>query len=197
MVLLAAGARVTGQEHVPAHGGVLLAANHRSWLDHFILGSASPRPMRFLGKASLATGLFGRFNLAMGMIPLERGAADRAALDVVASALGDGDVIGIFPEGTRSPSGELFRFRSGMSRVAAAAGVPVVPVGIIGTARVWPPGSRLPVARGGVEVHFGPVVNPPDQQARERRAMTAEVHARVAALCGQPLADHFAEIPDS
>lgn len=197
VILAAAGTQVTGRDHVPAHGGVLLVANHRSWLDHFVLGAACPRPMRFLGKASLATGLSGRFNLAMGMIALERGAADLAALDAVTAALRDDDVVGIFPEGTRSPTGELFRFRSGMSRVAAAAGAPVVPVGLIGTAAVWPLGHSRPVTRGGVEVHFGPVVGPPAPDARSRRAMTAEVHARVAALCRQPLADHFAPIPDS
>lgn len=196
-LLRAVGARVSGRNHVPAHGGVLLVANHRSLLDHFVLGSASPRPMRFLGKASLATGLSGRFNLAMGMIALERGAADLAALDAVIEALEDGDVVGIFPEGTRSTTGELFRFRSGMSRVAAAAGAPVVPVGLIGTAEVLPPGHRWPVGRGRVEVHFGPVVDPPTPDPRARRAMTAAVHDRVAALCRQPLADHFAPIPDS
>lgn len=191
-ILRGLGVDVRDRERVPGAGGVLLAANHRAWLDHFVLGSACPRPMRFLGKTSLARGLGGRFNLAMGMIPLERGGADRVALTHVVECLRAGQVVGMFPEGTRSPTGHLYRFRSGLARVAQAAGVPVVPVGLVGTAEAWPSGRPLPRRRGAIVVRFGPLLPPPAPGPEGRRDLTAAVHAAVARLCGQPLSDRFA-----
>lgn len=194
-------ATVTGASQVPAEGGVLLASNHRSFLDHFALGAASPRPMRFFGKASLAEGMAGRYNRAMGMIPVERGTADLGALEEVARLLRGGAVIGIFPEGTRSTSGLLYRFRSGMARIAALADAPIVPVGMTGMAEIWPRGQRFPDTRrpprGVVGIHFGTPVRLADESARARRAATEAVWGQVLDLCGQPPADGFADIPRS
>jgi 1-acyl-sn-glycerol-3-phosphate acyltransferase len=197
VVLRRLGAEVTGREHVPASGGVLIAANHRSFLDHYLLTAASPRPLWFLGKAELEHGFVGSFHKFMGMIPVERGTADWQVLETVADVLRAGEVVGIFPEGTRSVTGELFRFRSGLARLAALAHVPVVPVGLIGTAEVWPRGQRPSWRRptpGVLQVRFGQAVPPPGPLPRDRRQLTACIYEQVVQLCGQPRADRFAPV---
>ncbi|MGH8907506.1 MAG: lysophospholipid acyltransferase family protein [Egibacteraceae bacterium] len=196
-VLRRLGAEVTGRDHVPSSGGVLIAANHRSFLDHYLLNAASPRVLWFLGKAELDRGLAGCFHKLMGMIPVERGTADLQALELVAGVLRAGEAVAMFPEGTRSPTGELFRFRSGLARLAAAVHVPVVPVGLVGTAEVWPRGQRPSWRRprpGLLQVHFGQAIPPPGPLPRDRRQLTACVYEQVAQLCGQPRADGFAPV---
>lgn len=191
---------VTDVGHVPATGGVLLAANHASNLDNYLLSAVCPRPVAYLGKQELARGLFGAFNVAMGMVPIERGRADPAVIERVAAILQDGDMVALFPEGTRTPTGELFRFRSGLARIAHAADVPVVPVGIRGAAAVWPRGGRPAPRRpapGALAVHFGPPIDPPEEtRGRARRQWTEHVRAQVATLSGQALADTFAPADD-
>ena len=193
------GAEVSAPARVPMAGGVLLAANHRSFLDHYLLSAACPRPMWYLGKAELGEGLSGAFHRSLGMIPVERGRADLDAVDRIIGLLRSGEVVGVFPEGTRSPDGSLHRFRSGMARIAAGAQVPVVPVGLIGTALVWPPRTRPPLrrpARRVLQVHFGTVHTPPADAGSARRTFTRAVEDDVAALCGQPRTSKFAAIPD-
>lgn len=191
---------VTGVDHVPTAGGVLLAANHTSNLDNYLLSAVCPRPVAYLGKQELAQGLFGAFNVAMGMVPIERGRADADVIERVAAVVREGDIVALFPEGTRTPTGELFRFRSGLARIAHAADVAVVPVGIRGAVAVWPRGGR-PAARrpapGALAVHFGPPIDPPEEtRGRARRQWTEHVRAQVAALSGQALADAFAPTGD-
>jgi 1-acyl-sn-glycerol-3-phosphate acyltransferase len=192
--------QITGQAEVPGSGGVLLAANHLSFLDHYLLAAASPRRMRFLGKRELAEGLFGRFNVALGMVPVDRGRADMEAIGLIVDVLKGGAAVGVFPEGSRSETGALYRFRSGLGRIAAAAQVPCVPIGLIGTAEVWPKGAwpqPHPAPAGLIQVHFGEIVGPPASDARSRRAFTAQVHDRVAALSEQPVIDGYAPISPS
>lgn len=190
-------AQVDGAAHVPAHGAVLLAPNHRSLLDHFLVAAASPRRVHFLGKQELAHGLVGRLYVAMGMVPIARGEADREALRVVERLLAAGEAVVVFPEGTRSPTGELFRFRSGIARLASATGAPVVPVGLLGAATIWPRGRSRPVRRprpGEVTVRFGAPLAAPGDAGAERRVFSEQLWRDVAALCEQPLADRFAPV---
>jgi 1-acyl-sn-glycerol-3-phosphate acyltransferase len=191
---------VTGIAHLPRRGGVLLAVNHTSNLDNYLLSAVSPRPVAYVGKQELARGLFGAVNVAMGMVPIERGGADASVIEQVAGIVARGAVMALFPEGSRSPTGQLFRFRSGLARIAHAAGADVVPVGIRGAAAVWPrggwPALRRP-APGALEVHFGAPLAPPDApQGRARRVWTEHVRQRVAQLSGQSLADRFTPADD-
>lgn len=188
---------VSGRGNVPGTGGVLLAANHQSFLDMFVLSAASPRAPRFLGKVEFTRGPLRRAVELLGMVPVERGRGDLAVVQTLADLLREGAAVGIFPEGTRSPDGRLYRFRSGLARAAADAGVPTVPVSLRGTAQVWPKGSNPPLRRpprGVLSVHFSEVIPPPQDTASDRRAFTAKVAAAVAAQCDQPGADAFAPI---
>lgn len=189
--------RVEGAAQVPAQGPVLLAPNHRSLLDHFMVAAASPRTVYFLGKQELARGLVGRLYLAMGMVPIARGEADREALDAVERLLTAGEAVVVFGEGTRSPTGELFRFRSGITRLASATGAPVVPIGLLGADAIWPRGRSRPVRRprpGELTVRFGAPLAAAGEGGAERRAFGERLWHEVGALCGQPLADRFAPV---
>lgn len=188
---------IHGHRHMPAHGPVILASNHVSYLDNYVLSSATQRPPRFLGKAELAEGWFGKLNRALGMVPVDRGRGDWTAIEAAVALLRAGEIVALFPEGTRSTSGDLHKFRSGMARIAAAAQAPVVPVGLRGTRAVWPPNERLALRRPASElvtVHYGPAIPPPADTARARRAFTAEVRRAVARLSQQSCVETYAPV---
>lgn len=189
---------VDGGHLVPRRGGALLAANHVSNLDNYLLSAVTARPVWYLGKHELARGLFGRFNVAMGMVPIDRGTADLSIVRRIAELLRSGELVAVFPEGTRSPDGALYRFRSGVARIAHAAGVPTVPVGLRGTAVLWPrdrgPTLRRP-APGTLGVRFGqPLAPPDDDHGLARRTWTEALRTRVGQLSGQRLAAQFAPV---
>ena len=178
----------------------MLAANHRSFLDHYLMAAACPRPMWYLGKRELGVGIAGTINCSMGMIPVDRGRADLAAIARIVDLLRSGEVVGVFPEGTRSRDGSLYRFRSGMARIAGQAGVPVVPVGLLGTAEFWPPRTRPPLSRPPpnlLEVRFGAIHGPPTNTGPARRRYTRMIEDEVASLCEQRRTPFFAEIAGS
>lgn len=189
---------VEGADYVPRAGPVVLAANHRSNLDIVLLAAVSPRAVNYLGKRELAqqTGI-GPVLVQLGMVPVDRGRGDRAAFDQIAAVLRAGDVVGIFPEGTRSPDGAMHRFRSGAARLAAQAQAPVVPVGFVGTEGWWPrrqkPQARRPDV-GEISVQFGPPIDPPADEPRERRRFTAELQAAVGERTDQEYVDTFAPV---
>ena len=143
---------VEGREHVPREGPVILAANHLSFLDSFLIPLVSPRPVAFLAKAEYFTrpGLLGRLSgsalLGLGAVAVPRGEhrAAQAALETALGVLRDGRAFGIHPEGSRSRDGRLYRGRTGVAWLALASGAPVVPVAVIGTDRIQPVGARFP-----------------------------------------------------
>lgn len=193
---------VTGREHIPARGGALLASNHLSMCDSLFLPVMTRRRVSFLAKSEYftGTGAKGRakafFVRATGLIPLDRAdaGAAAAALATGVRAVGSGRLLGVYPEGTRSPDGRLYRGKTGVARMALRAGVPVVPVAMVGTDRVQPIGRVWPrLAR--VSVRIGAPLTPPAQDADparysdQVRDFTERIMAAIAALSGQERTD--------
>jgi 1-acyl-sn-glycerol-3-phosphate acyltransferase len=183
---------VEGEHHVPERGGVLVASTHQSHADSIALGVAVRRPLHFLGDARLAAwpGL-GPLLPRLGMIPVRRGEGDAAALGQLAALLEDGGAIAVYPEGSRSRDGRVHRLRSGVARLAAETGVPVVPAAVAGIYEVWPIGARPRLRGGRVTVRFGPPLPAPGATPRGRRAFNDELHARLAELAGVERAHDF------
>lgn len=184
--------RVEGAGHVPEVGPVVLAANHRSFMDSIFLAAAVSRPVSFLAKAEYFERRRSAWAFrATGQIPLRRGSPSgaRAAMEAALGLLSRGGVVGVYPEGTRSRDGALHRGRLGPMRLATASGAPIVPVGLVGTDAVQMPGEMLPHLRRPVTVRFGaPLRIGPATTAPARTVMretTDQLMHEIALLCGQ------------
>jgi 1-acyl-sn-glycerol-3-phosphate acyltransferase len=143
-------ATISGSENIPKSGGALLASNHLAVADSIFLPLMVDRRIYFMAKREYFTqpGFVGwckrQFFTALGQVPVERGSsAARAALDTGNRMLGEGKLFGIYPEGTRSPDGRLFKGKTGVARMALESEVPVIPVAMFGTNKVSPVGSRM------------------------------------------------------
>ena len=152
---------IVGRSNVPRNGGAILASNHLSVSDSVFLPLLIDRPMSFLAKSDYFTGrgIKGRatkfFMKATGQIPIDRsgGKASEASLNTGLQVLGRGDLLGIYPEGTRSPDGKLYRGRTGLARMALEAKVPVIPVIMVDTDTAMPIGRSIPrVVRVGIVI---------------------------------------------
>jgi 1-acyl-sn-glycerol-3-phosphate acyltransferase len=196
---------VHGTANVPRTGPVILAANHLSFVDSFLIPLVAPRPVSFMAKQEYwAPGgpkqwVTRTFLTGIDAVPVPRGGfrAAQEALELGLRVLKDGKVFGIHPEGSRSRDGRLYRGRTGVAWLALASGAPVVPVALIGTERVQPVGARFP-RPGRVIVHFGePLVftAPADgRQGPARRRATDEIMAAIGALSGQTAAGEYNEL---
>ncbi|WP_074259267.1 lysophospholipid acyltransferase family protein [Agromyces cerinus] len=195
---------VVGLENVPKEGAVVLASNHLSFIDSIFLPLIVDRPVVFLAKSEYFTGkgLKGWatkvFFQAAGQLPIDRsgGKASEASLETGLRVLGEGKILGIYPEGTRSPDGKLYRGRTGVARMVLEAGVPVIPVAMIGTEHVMPIGSRLPKVR-----RIGIVLGEPVDFSRFEglegdrfvlRSVTDELVYDLRGLSGQEYVDVYA-----
>ena len=137
--------KVEGRENIPAHGGVILAPNHRSLIDIPVAAAVTKRPVYFMAKEELFKGKVGGGLISkLGGFPVKRGKPDRGALNRALELLDGGHVVGIFPEGTRKPGSRFEEVEDGFAYVAMKSGAPVVPVAISGTEAVFPPGKKLP-----------------------------------------------------
>jgi 1-acyl-sn-glycerol-3-phosphate acyltransferase len=168
--------QVTGLEHLPTTGPVLIAGNHTGFLDGPVVFVLLPRPSAFLVKSELYDSPFRRVLEFARQIPVRRGSPDRTALRRALGVLRAGGVLGVFPEGTRG-EGRLESVQHGIGYLALRAGCPVVPVVCVGTAEALPKGRRLPRWRSPVTVAFGPafqVAVDGDPRARSTVAAAAE-----------------------
>jgi 1-acyl-sn-glycerol-3-phosphate acyltransferase len=200
--------KVTGEENVPASGGAIIASNHVSIVDSFFLPLMVRRPVTFAAKAEYFTGtrMIDRVTAVYlrrtRMLSVDRVGA-RAGQEMLQAALRlleSGELFGIYPEGTRSPDGRLYRGRTGVGWLALASGLPVIPVAMVGTDKVLPPGSTRPHL-GRVEVRIGkPLIFAErfaadargSQPAKARRVVADEVMRAIQALSGQEYAPMYA-----
>ncbi len=192
-----------GRENIPKKGPAIIAANHLSFLDSFFIPLVvQRRKVTYLAKAdyfkSWKTAWF--FNM-VGQIPTERegGAKSEQALNAALEVLKEGKLLGIYPEGTRSPDARLYRGRTGVARLALQAGVPVIPTGLIGTREVMPIDKKLPnfTGRLPVRVRFGNPLDFSRYAGRERdrfalRSITDEIQYEIMQLSGQEYVDEYA-----
>lgn len=198
---------VTGLEHVPREGGVLLASNHLSFVDSVAIPSVVPRKVVFLAKDDYfnGPGVRGRLQRAwfegLGMLPVDRDDTRAAitSLDTALEVLGRGEAFGIYPEGTRSRDGRLYRGRTGVAHLALTAQVPIVPVGLQGTQHIQPIGSSLP-RLVKVAVSFGEPIQVAGRfdgipLGKARRVLTDEVMTAIQRLTGQEEAGVYNERP--
>lgn len=195
---------IEGLENIPARGPMILASNHQAVLDSFYLPLKVQRRITFLAKSEYFTGpgLKGAFQkwffTAVGQVPIDRTGADAAqdALNAGARVIGKGKLLGIYPEGTRSPDGRLYKGKTGMARLALQTGVQVVPVAMIGTDKMNPIGSKM-WRPAKITIKIGKPIDFSrfDGMAGNRfveRAVTDEVMYDLMLLSGQEYVDVYA-----
>jgi 1-acyl-sn-glycerol-3-phosphate acyltransferase len=192
--------RVEGRQHIPRRGAVILASNHRSFLDSIFIPLVMRRRVTFVAKAEYfddpKTAWFFR---SCGQIPIRRegGSASERALDSATEVLRAGKVFAIYPEGTRTRDGLLHRGHTGVARLALRCNVPIVPIGLIGTDDVQPVDSRMPKLFRVVTIRFGEPVDPARYAGREHdhmalRELTDEVMYEICQLSGYEYVDTYA-----
>jgi len=198
--------KVIGRKNVPKTGAVILASNHLAFVDSIVITLVARRSVSFMAKSEYFTkpgfaGLISRnFFSGVGAVPVDRGAGQAAqeALDAGLGILAKGDAFSIYPEGTRSRDGRLYRGRTGVAWLALTAGVPVVPVALIGTDELQPEGGRgIRMAR--VSVEFGKPLDLSSfgdaASGRARREATDAIMAEIGRMSGQELANAYNEPP--
>jgi len=203
---LLARTTVDGMQNIPASGGAILASNHLSVLDSFYLPFVIERPVTFAAKSEYFTGtrpqdrVIGAYLRATKQLSVDRAGA-RAAQEMLEAALGlikGGALFGIYPEGTRSPDGRLYRGRTGVGWLALHSGVPVIPVAMIGTEKLMPPGHKLP-RPGRIQIRIGEPLTFEEFRdqpagAKQRRVVTDQVMAAIGKLSGQEYAPIYASV---
>jgi 1-acyl-sn-glycerol-3-phosphate acyltransferase len=192
--------KVEGKEHVPQSGPVILASNHRSFLDSIFIPLVIRRRVTFVAKAEYFDDKrVAWFFRGVGQIPIRRegGSASERALQSAMEVLEAGGVFGIYPEGTRTRDGKLHRGHTGVARLALRSGAPIVPVGLVGTDEVQPIDSKLPKFFKTVRICFGEPIELGHYEGRHDdrlalRDVTDEVMYEIGELCGYEYVDTYA-----
>ncbi|WP_420107647.1 lysophospholipid acyltransferase family protein [Kocuria marina] len=199
---------ITGLENLPQDGPVIIASNHLSFLDSVIISAFMPRRVKFIAKAEYVNspGIKGKLMREafefIDIIPVTRGQQSEsvAALDPAVEHLKQGNVFGIYPEGTRSRDGYLYRGHSGVAYLAYVTGAPVVPVGLIGTQRLQPPGATM-IRPAKFEMHVGEPIPTPESEGHQtgklRKAHVEQIMTTIAGLSGQPRKDVYNVSPSA
>jgi 1-acyl-sn-glycerol-3-phosphate acyltransferase len=195
---------VSGSENIPEKGGVILASNHLSFIDSVFLPLVMQRRIFFLAKSDYfhGKGLTGwitkTFFKGTGMLPIDRsgGKASEASLNTGLRVLHEGEVLGIYPEGTRSPDGKMYRGRTGVARMILEAHVPVIPVAMIDTEKVMPVGRKIPKVRR-IGIVFGEPMDFSRFEGLESdrfilRSITDEIMYELNRISGQEYVDVYA-----
>lgn len=199
-----ARATVVGADNVPASGPAILASNHLSVIDSIYLPFLLPRPVTFAAKSEYFTGtrlrdrVVGAYLRSTNQLSTDRtgGRAAQSMLDAALSHLSSGELFGIYPEGTRSPDGRLYRGRTGVGYLALHSAAPVIPVAMVGTDKILPPGHKVP-RPGRIEIRIGEPLDFAEFRgqaagARQRRAVTDDVVRAIQKLSGQEYVPMYA-----
>ena len=190
---------IEGLEHVPERGAAIVSGNHLSFIDSFVLALSLPRPLYYLGKSDYWESARTRWLVeGAGVVPVYRDGGDRGqgSLRAGVELLRRGDLLGIYPEGTRSPDGRLYRGKTGPVRMALEAGVPIVPFGIIGSDVAMPQDRRV-VRRAPITLRFGAPIDLSRYRDRRTdplvlRSATDELMYEIMLLSGQEYVDEYA-----
>ena len=196
---------VIGAENIPPAGPAIIASNHLSVIDSIYLPLMVERPVSFAAKSEYFTGTrlrdraVGAYLRATNQLSTDRtgGRAAQAMLEAALAHLSAGQLFGIYPEGTRSPDGRLYRGRTGIGFLALHSGAPVIPVAMVGTEKMLPPGHRIP-RPGKIEIRIGEPIPFGEFRgaagARQRRAVTDEVVQAIQKLSGQEYVPVYASV---
>ncbi len=199
--------KVHGIENIPMSGPVILASNHLSFFDSFVIPITAPRQIAFLAKDEyfIGKGVSGAISKAfftgVGAIPVNRDdpRAGQQSLELQLAVLEEGGAVGIYPEGTRSRDGRLYRGRTGVAELVLRSGAPVVPVALWGTQNLQPVGARF-IRPADVLVRYGTPIDFTGRfdgvpTGKARRAITDEIMATIHSMSGQELAGKYNERP--
>lgn len=195
---------IEGLENIPDSSAAIIAANHTSVLDSFIVPAIMSRPVSYVGKAEYLDDWKTRYIFpAMGMIPIDRrgGSAAQRALDMAAGILDDGELFAIYPEGTRSRTGDLYKGRTGVARLSFRTDAPIIPVGLRGMRDIQPPDAPFPKLFKPATIRFGEPLWPADfgdpaDDGLVYRAMTDALMFRIRDLSGQEYVNRYAPSAD-